>query len=551
MKKIVSIITILCLTIATAMPAVYAYEPTAVSVTNRMQDDGTYMVTVKGTCEADSYVSIMVKEYGGTKVHAAEQCTSSSNGTFSRTFPMRSAGQYTVIVNNYTSNLRAETDFVLYSKTDMENKISEFNNAADAADMEYCIDNYGAIFGFDMRYYTESSCDYISEYMLSERGRFTLDNIASKFDESVIRAYLCDFSSNADEIIEYYDDVLGIAGGASTAYTEYKSMDSAAKAKVIETAFGNGIKDMNNAGEKFIMAVVSEIVKSGTNTAADKFITDNIDVFGFEDYSSISTVNKAKLLSGLKNSTIPGTISEFKNLYQNLLNKISSGAGNGGSSGGATGGGTGGAGAAGIIMDTSGFDVNDKPITPSMPVNTAVSFNDLGGYEWAKDAVNYLASKNIVNGRDEGIFAPGESITREEYAKILVLTYGIGSEGAQCVFSDVSSDRWSYAYIAAVYNFGAVTGYPDGTFGPENPITREEMAVMLYRVLIKQSKIDFESSVSANFTDTDAISDYAENAVLTLGSRGIISGDDAGRFNPKSSATRAEICRMVYNSLGV
>ena len=163
MKKIVSIITILCLTIATAMPAVYAYEPTAVSVTNRMQDDGTYMVTVKGTCESDSYVSVMVKEYGGTKVHAAEQCTSSSNGTFSKTFPMRSAGQYTVIVNNYTSNLRAETDFVLYSKTEMENKISEFNNAADEAGMKNCIENYGEIFGFDMRYYTETSGDYISE----------------------------------------------------------------------------------------------------------------------------------------------------------------------------------------------------------------------------------------------------------------------------------------------------------------------------------------------------------------------------------------------------
>ena len=100
-----------------------------------------------------------------------------------------------------------------------------------------------------------------------------------------------------------------------------------------------------------------------------------------------------------------------------------------------------------------------------------------------------------------------------------------------------------------MYGYGAINGYNDGSFGATKPITREEMAVMLYRVMQKQSRLEFASELKTNLYDYNEISDYAKNSVVSLNYNKIIAGDEKGYFNPKNNATRAEVCKMIYNSL--
>ena len=99
-----------------------------------------------------------------------------------------------------------------------------------------------------------------------------------------------------------------------------------------------------------------------------------------------------------------------------------------------------------------------------------------------------------------------------------------------------------------MYENGIITGYPDGTFKPSDFVTREEMAVMLCRVLLKTNQIEIEYETLSAYKDYAEVSGFAQNSVRTLSNHKILSGDDRGFFNPKNGATRAEVCKMICNT---
>ena len=126
MKKLISILISVCLILTAVAPSVFAYEPTTISVSNQIQDNGTYLITVKGSAEANNIVSITVIHRDGSGFAALEQCMANSSGIYTKTFPIRNAGEYTAIANNYTSNSKATTDFRLYSVLELNNAVDEF-----------------------------------------------------------------------------------------------------------------------------------------------------------------------------------------------------------------------------------------------------------------------------------------------------------------------------------------------------------------------------------------------------------------------------------------
>lgn len=553
MKKIISILISVCLILTVVVPSVFAYEPTTLSVSNIMQEDETYLVTVKGTCEPDSEVAIIVTVQDEITYVAIEQCIANSYGIFTKTFPIRNAGKYTAIVNNYKSNIRAEADFELYSKKVLDDAVAEFKTAADITEIQSCIEKYGAMFGFDTKYYTEAAADAVAGEMLALKNTLTKENIAEKFDEANLRAYIYELSTDVDNVIEYYDSLTSIVSSDVGMYADYTALDESAKVRVQETAFETPVENIADLCEKFYMAIVAEKAQNDTNTEFDEFISKYTEYLGIEGYGDISTIKKGKLLNAIKASEIPDNTEDFSELYKLLAEdkdeedegtkKPSTGGGGGG--GGASGGGV----TDSVITNPTGYENPESLNTPVPDASADISFNDMDGYEWAEAAVTELASKGIVNGKSKGTFAPGDYITREEFAKILVLAYGLYNEEADCEFTDISADRWSYKYIASSYGYGAINGYPDGSFGAARLITREEMAVMLYRVMSKQMKIEILPEIKTTLKDYDEISEYAKNSVTTLNSNGIVSGDESGYFSPQNNATRAEVCQMIYNSL--
>ncbi len=175
------------------------------------------------------------------------------------------------------------------------------------------------------------------------------------------------------------------------------------------------------------------------------------------------------------------------------------------------------------------------------------AFVDLADVEWAVPSINALSSLGIINGMGDGRFEPQSHVTREQFAKMIVGVMGYSiDQSASTDFSDDMGD-WYTPYIAAAVQNGIITGRPDGTFGVGDDITRQDIAVIIYRTQ------GSPATEAHQFPDSGSISDYAVDAVSYLFNSGIASGDDQGNFNPGNPATRAEAAKMLYglyNSLG-
>ena len=104
---------------------------------------------------------------------------------------------------------------------------------------------------------------------------------------------------------------------------------------------------------------------------------------------------------------------------------------------------------------------------------------------------------------------------------------------------------WYYGYVATAYETGLVSGYDAYTFGPDDPISRQDMAVLIHRALIMYN-IGLQKTADTVFSDADSIASYAAEAVNVLAEAGIIAGMEDGRFAPLSSATRAETVQLLY-----
>ncbi len=182
---------------------------------------------------------------------------------------------------------------------------------------------------------------------------------------------------------------------------------------------------------------------------------------------------------------------------------------------------------------------NDKP-----------EFNDLDDVEWAIEAINYLVEMGVISGYGDGSFLPNQKVTREEFIKMIVEAFEFLNENAECKFSDVNIDSWSYKYIASAFVNGIISGYADGRFGADDSITREDMAVILNNVLNKLGKATSTPSNGINnFDDKDKVSDYAVEAVGKLNTLGILNGVGNNMLDPSGITTRAQAAKVIYELL--
>jgi len=198
----------------------------------------------------------------------------------------------------------------------------------------------------------------------------------------------------------------------------------------------------------------------------------------------------------------------------------------------------------------SGGSVNNdfasKPIqdeeTPATDKDEV--FNDISAYGWAKEAINALAERNIISGKSEGVFAPGDKITRSEFCKMAVLAFDIPFTNVEGKFTDVPVTAWEHDYVMAAYSAGLINGVTETEFDGGSEIKREDMAVIISRYLETE-----QNAENLLFADGAEISDYAKKAVASLYSLNIINGMDNNMFCPKQSVTRAQAAQVIYNTI--
>ena len=172
------------------------------------------------------------------------------------------------------------------------------------------------------------------------------------------------------------------------------------------------------------------------------------------------------------------------------------------------------------------------------------TFTDVGSDHWASTLIKNLAAQHIINGINNTEFAPNASVTRAEFAALLVRSLKIKALKA-AKFTDIDASQWYASEVAAASEAGIVTGRSATVFAPNDTITREEMVVMLIRAYEHSTGSKATVGNSASFADQATISAWAQDAVKAAQSLGFIIGREDNQFVPQGVATRAESAQII------
>ena len=174
-------------------------------------------------------------------------------------------------------------------------------------------------------------------------------------------------------------------------------------------------------------------------------------------------------------------------------------------------------------------------------------FTDIAHVSWASEAIYGLCDSGVINGVGDRRFAPDDSVTREQLAKMIVGASKTEIKSGDTPFGDIDNSEWYADFVKTAYDSDITKGISDTEFGVGESVTREDLAVMAYRAAQKVGKLSDVTGDDNGFKDGESISDYAKEAVAALKSSGIINGDENGNFNPSNSCTRAEAAKIIYN----
>ena len=199
-----------------------------------------------------------------------------------------------------------------------------------------------------------------------------------------------------------------------------------------------------------------------------------------------------------------------------------------------------------------GFAANGKYIAPEGVTVSVIlnkkSFTDISGH-WAAGSIDFVTEREIFVGTGGGNFSPDLGMTRAMFAAVIgrlyERSYGEIKTSGTHTFTDCDYNTYYGKYIAWASKNGIIYGYGNGRFGPDDQITREQMAVIIYRFADFLGVIPDSIGTVLGYPDGDSISDYAKNAALYCQTTGIISGRKGGVFAPQDTVTRAEVAAII------
>ena len=173
------------------------------------------------------------------------------------------------------------------------------------------------------------------------------------------------------------------------------------------------------------------------------------------------------------------------------------------------------------------------------------SFSDLSTQDWSWHPVQFLATQNVISGYADGTFRPNNTVTRAQFAKMLVGGMGWAlANPAQPTFSDVPPTNWAFAFVETAVQHGALAGYADGTFRPNTDVTRAQLA----KLIVTARGWSLVTPASGTFSDVPT-TNWAYRFVETAVDSGVLGGYADGTFRPFAPATRAQVAKILTNGL--
>jgi hypothetical protein len=205
-----------------------------------------------------------------------------------------------------------------------------------------------------------------------------------------------------------------------------------------------------------------------------------------------------------------------------------------------------------------GAGKTDSAVSSTAVVFNGAGFSDLGSFGWARLAIEELARKGIINGMGEARFAPEAPLTRAQFAKMAVLALGEKPQtGTDSRFADIKTSEWYYGYGEKAAALGMIKGYPDGTFRPDQVLSRQEMLTIAVQAM--HANLDnegAEADLPATFTGETRISDWARTYVYQAESLGllehgymVLETEQGLSFDAEMQANRAEAAFTIYHML--
>ncbi|CAN7716889.1 S-layer homology domain-containing protein [Paenibacillus sp. LjRoot153] len=186
----------------------------------------------------------------------------------------------------------------------------------------------------------------------------------------------------------------------------------------------------------------------------------------------------------------------------------------------------------------------ESRVQEALKTSITVTLSDTKGH-WAAKTIDTFVKLHVIEGYGDGSFNPDGNITRAEFAIILSRVFDIKAEGNTSAGMKDVANHWAKDAIKNLANAGVISGYEDGTFKPNNMITREEMVVLLSRLL----NLDNVSKDVTKGKFNDLEGSYAAEEIKAEAQAGIISGEADGTFDAKNNATRAEALQIILNAL--
>ena len=203
---------------------------------------------------------------------------------------------------------------------------------------------------------------------------------------------------------------------------------------------------------------------------------------------------------------------------------------------------------------------NADPIDPIIPIlpgiiggntgsNIKLPFGDVTISDWFYDDVRYVYANGIMDGTSSDRFAPNAPLTRAMIVTILYRMDGSPAMAGASDFKDVDSNKWFAKAVAWAAANGIVNGYGSGLFGPNDPVTREQLAAILYRYAVYggMTAVTLEENLGS-FADTAQLSAYAIQAMNWAVGQGLINGSGSNLV-PKAQATRAQVAAIIHRYL--
>ena len=455
-------------------------------------------------------------------------------GAFSAEFQLPDSfggGKYTLAVGNETQ--KASVELMYISRQEVQDILAQLNQQSTQAAFGQVLQENTEKLGMEEQEYLADK-EFYNSLLFAQRpaGGYTADSLFQNIQCAQCIRQLKNGGADLDKLLEQYDDYL------ETDYqTEVKGQSAAVKEMLLAKLKAADYKTISLSGAVSQNLLLSQILCTGRYTELQTVMEKNFTRLGLSltEYQKIDPREKVfKEMFGLKNE-----ITAYDKIAPVFYKAVGLAAQNPAPSGGGSGSGSGGNGRVTDSMNGSG----ELPAITPIPEDEPAEFTDMEGH-WAKEAVEKLARQGMVNGFEDGTFRPEQKVTRAEFTKLLVTVFGLKAAANYTEFTDVPAQEWYAPYIQTAAGLGMVNG-AEGRFLPDQEISRQDAAVILYRYLDSIGKAPQQTK---EFADQDQIADYARQAAAALAGGGILNGSN-GYFLPEQSATRAEAAKMMANLL--